>query len=148
MDQYCREMSCPNNSRRRSPRFEQVPLESVFVASDSKGPKKVLNVSADLSLLETRRAILERAGCLVSCASNAVDVVQLCRKETFDAVVLGHSLPKRQKHAVIQAVRKYNPAARIIGLYMISTAEAVGTDIVIDSHDGPDILIEAIRQHR
>ncbi len=123
-------------------------MESVFFASDPKAPKNVLNVSADLNLLETRRAILEREGYLVSCASNAVEAVLLCRQEPFDAVVVGHSLPKRQKHAVIQAVRKYSPAACIIGLYKISVAEAVGADIVIDSHDGPDILIEAIRQHR
>ncbi len=148
MGQYCGEMSCPSNERRRSPRFEQVPLESIFVASNPKPPQKVLNVSADLSLLETRRAILERGGYLVSCASNAVEAVLLCRKEAFDAVVIGHSLPKRQKHAVIQAVRRYNPAARIIGLYKISTAEAVGADVVMDSHDDPEILVQIIRQHR
>ncbi len=139
-------MSWSNTGRRRSPRFEQVPLESIFVISDRKVPKKVLNVSADLSLLETRRAILERGGYLVSCASNAVDVVQLCRNETFDVVVVGHSLPKRQKHAVIQAVRKYNPAARIIGLYRISAAETAGADLAIDSHDDPEILVQVVRQ--
>ncbi len=107
-----------------------------------------MNISADPSLLETRRAILERGGYLVSCASNAVDAIRLCRQEAFDTVVVGHSIPKRHRRAVIQAVRKYNPAALIIGLYKISPDEAVGADVVIDSHDGPDILIEAVRQYR
>ena len=139
-------MSCPEH--RRSPRFERVPLRSILVASDPNAPRKVLNVSADPSLSETRRAILERAGYRVSCASDAADVAQLCRQETFDAVVVGHSLPQRQRYAVIEAVRKYNPAARIIGLYKMAAAEAAGADLAIDSHDDPEILVQVIRQRR
>ncbi len=122
-------------------------MESIFVAADPQAPKKVLNVSAEIMLLETRRAIFERGGYLVSCATNAVEAIWLCRQEAFHAVVVGHSLPKRQKHAVIQAARKYNPGARIIGLYKVIPDEAAGADVAIDSHDGPEILLQALRRH-
>ncbi len=139
-------MSGENSERRRQLRFEQVPLESIFAELGKQ--KKVLNVSSDPCLLETRKAILERGGYQVVCASSAEEAVRLCRHESFKAIVLGHSLPGRLKHAVIQAARKYNPDARIIGLYKVSPNEAAGADIIIDSHDGPDLLLQAVRQNR
>jgi CheY-like chemotaxis protein len=126
-------------------RFEQVPLTSIPVLLEKTRHPQVLHVSSDPVLLGTRGAILERSGVLTVSAGSGAEAVRLCRRHSFDAVVLCHELAPRHKQEVIHAVRRRGSGTKVIGLYSVTPSEAAGADLAVDSHDGPEALLQAVR---
>ncbi len=126
-------------------RFEQVPLESIAALRRSEDPPKILNVSSVPLLLQTRSAILKTAGLLAVNTGSTAEAVRLCRRQAFDAVVLCHALSRPQKQQVMQAARRSQTRTRVIGLYNVARTEAAGADVAVDSHDGPEALLKAVR---
>ena len=136
-------MTYANEQRRRS-RFEQVPLSAVPMLTR----KRVLNICEERTLLQTRTAILEAAGFHAVAASTVESARQALALDSFDAVVICHSISHDDRQELIRAVRKLCPSARIVGLYNLPPQNDHGADRMIDAHDGPDSLIQALRQER
>lgn len=68
---------------------------------------RILSVSYDSQLLETRRLMLERAGYDVVSAFGFNEAIHQCRQDCeFDLFVLGHSIQGRDKEALIEAFRQ------------------------------------------
>ncbi len=132
----------PTHGQRR---FEQVSLESIAPLRRDEPRRKVLNLSPDPLLLQTRAAILERTGVLTVNAGSAAEAVWLCRSQHFDAVVVCHSLDQQQRQLVMQAARRGKPGTTVIGLYNLTRANAAGADLVVDTNDGPEALLKAVR---
>ena len=76
---------------------------------------KVLSVSYDANLLRTRALLLESAGYEVTSALGYREAIRVC-SEPFDVAVIGHSIPKEEKLAVVECFRKANPKAPVIAL--------------------------------
>ncbi len=131
----------PSHAERR---FEQVPLASIATLRSADSPK-VLHVSPIPLLLETRSAVLEAAGVRTVSAGSVAAAVRLCRRHSFNAVVLCHELSRQQKEQVMRAARRNNTATTVIGLYNLVSTEAKGADLAVDSHDGPEALLQAVR---
>lgn len=72
---------------------------------------RILSVSYDSSLLKTRQLILEQEGHQVVSALGFTDALQQCESsKDFDLFILGHSIPHRDKEALITAFRVQCPA--------------------------------------
>jgi DNA-binding NtrC family response regulator len=114
-------------------------------------PKHILSVSYDVSLLATRKMLLEQKGYAVENALGFSKALAFCRNGGFDLFILGHSIPHDDKLALIESFRTHCPAP-------IVSLERHGEDFVpCDYHaspDAPDKFLETIenilagREHR
>lgn len=94
--------------------------------------KRILSVSYDLSLLATRKMLLEQRGFTVCNALGFSKALQYCREGGFDLFVLGHSIPHDDKLALIESFRAHSPGP-------ILSLERHGEHFVpCDFHASPD----------
>jgi DNA-binding NtrC family response regulator len=69
--------------------------------------KHILSVSYDVSLLATRKMLLEQKGYSVENAYGFSKALASCRGGGFDLFILGHSIPHDDKLALIEAFRTH-----------------------------------------
>ncbi len=72
--------------------------------------KRILSVSYDMSLLATRKMLLEQKGYSVENGLGFSKALALCRDGGFDLFILGHSIPHDDKLALIESFRAHCPA--------------------------------------
>jgi CheY-like chemotaxis protein len=78
--------------------------------------KAILSISYDESLLVTRHLILEQAGFDVSSALGFAEAMELCsQNQHYDLVLMGHSMPRKDKSALIAAPAAKMPSTRANG---------------------------------
>lgn len=95
-------------------------------------PKHILSVSYDVSLLATRKMLLEQKGYAVENALGFSKALASCRDGGFDLFILGHSIPHDDKLALIESFRAHCPGP-------IVSLERHGEDFVpCDYHASPD----------
>jgi DNA-binding NtrC family response regulator len=108
--------------------------------------KKILAVSYDESLLRTRKMILEREGFAVSAASGLEEATRACADATpFDLILLGHSIPRGEKEKMLAELKRHCRAP-ILSIRSHADPPVPGADYSVDSHDGPEALISAVKQ--
>lgn len=94
--------------------------------------KRILSVSYDISLLATRKMLLEQKGYVVTNALGFTEATEHCQTGSFDLFILGHSIPKKDKASLMEAFHKNCPAP-------ILSLERHGEDPVpSDFHASPD----------
>jgi DNA-binding NtrC family response regulator len=95
--------------------------------------KRILSVSYDVSLLETRKMLLEQKGYSVVNSHGFSQALASCRAGgRFDLFILGHSIPHDDKLALIESFRTHCPGP-------ILSLERHGEDFVpCDYHASPD----------
>lgn len=125
------------------PRFPQIPLNHVPI---NGARPRVLHVSTERALALTRSAILQRAGFRVQTAYATGEAARLLHENDYVAVIVGHSLSREQKAHVIGAARAASSAPWIVGLYSLSSTEASGAHVAVDTHDGPQAVVDALRR--
>ena len=81
--------------------------------------KKILNISSDISLLQTRALILEQAGYAVTSGSSWIEFEQACGigSTGYDLLILGQSLSPSVKHDMTEFAQKYCPQMKIAEFY-------------------------------
>lgn len=89
----------------------------------------ILCVGKDDALMQTRRAILERAGHVLTQACDLRQVVAACESDSFQIAVLGQSLPAAEKLRITSTVLRYCRSTRVLELHTgiapdVSTADA------------------------
>ena len=104
----------------------------------------VLSVSYDESLLRTREWILKGAGFTVTSALGFTEAIAHCQNAAFDLAIIGHSIPKSDRTALIKQLRKHNQA-RILTLRRHGDEHVPGADHSIEASLGADALLEAVR---
>ncbi len=107
--------------------------------------KRILSVSYDVSLLATRKMLLEQRGFHITDALGFIQAIKHCRTGGFDLFILGHSIPETDKLELIENFRKNCPAP-------ILSLERHGEHFVpCDFHASPDApdrivnLVEALQ---
>jgi DNA-binding NtrC family response regulator len=94
--------------------------------------KRILSVLYDVSLLATRKMLLEQKGYAVENALGFSKALAFCRAGAFDLFILGHSIPYDDKLALIESFRAHCPSP-------IVSLERHGEDFVpCDYHASPD----------
>ena len=103
--------------------------------------QRILSVSYDISLLATRKMLLEQRGYSVTNALGFSQATMHCGEGGFDLFILGHSIPHDDKLQLIETFRANCPAP-------ILSLERHGEDFVpADFHaspDDPDTFIEVV----
>jgi DNA-binding response OmpR family regulator len=103
--------------------------------------KRILSVSYDVALLATRRMMLEQKGYRVTSALGFTSALEACNRSHYDLFILGHSIPAKDKTALIDNFRE-NCNAPILSL------ERTGEERVhCDFHaspDNPEELLEKV----
>jgi DNA-binding response OmpR family regulator len=75
---------------------------------------QVLCTGVDVSLLRTRKMLLEQAGHSVTTVTREDELREACETAKFDVVVIGQSVSPRQKHRVADLVRNHCPEVLVV----------------------------------
>ena len=106
--------------------------------------KRILSISYDESLLATRQLILTRAGYDVKSALGFVQAQEVCRDGSFDLIILGHSIPRRDKSAVVSLIKSSCGSTTVLSL--VKPTESPIPEANYFTYDlDPDSLIKAVR---
>jgi len=107
--------------------------------------KRILCISYDESLLTTRKMILEQAGFDVVAAFGFAEATTICRLDhNFDVIVMGHSMPRKDKTALL-GMLKPNCGAPLVTIRRHNEAPLTEADFSIDSLDPPQELVRAVQ---
>lgn len=66
---------------------------------------RILSISYDQALLQTRDMLLTREGYAVESAVGFTAAIRACERGGFDLVIMGHSIPAEDKAAIIKQLR-------------------------------------------
>jgi len=107
--------------------------------------KHILSVSYDQPLLVTRQMILEQAGFNVSSAFGFAEALEICKtRHDFDLILMGHSMPQKDKMALLTALRP-KCSAPLLPILRHGDSPTPQADYSVDSADGPVVLLEAVK---
>ena len=106
-------------------------------------PKRILSIAYDEALLKTRHLLLERAGYDVRSALGFVEARELCNQGGSDLIILGHSIPRSDKSAIVDLVKQRCGGAPVLALRRADEAPIEAADLSID-HADPDSLLKAV----
>ena len=87
----------------------------------------ILSISYDESLLRTREWLLRGQGFQVTSALGFTEAAAHCGNSAFDLVIIGHSIPQKDKMALISQVRVHNHT-RILALRRHGEESLSGVD--------------------
>lgn len=104
---------------------------------------RILSVSYDEALLNSRRLLLEASGHNVTSALGLNESLYHCKQGGFDLCVLGHSIPHSDKQKLIREFRASSPGATI-SLRFLSESDIDGANYYIDPD--PKSLLELLAQ--
>lgn len=106
--------------------------------------RKVLCISFDKTVSDSRSAILRQGGYAVTAITSAEEALQLLAREKFDLVVIGHRFPKTNKQELAAQAREQGK----IPVLLVCGASA-DTDIPADARvyalEGAEGLLAAVR---
>jgi len=142
---YAGGMARQNNGTRnrgRRTRFEIVPIPDLPADRTLASPR-ILSVSFDAVLARTREMILSAAGFHVATYTDLEDAVEACRQNSFDLILIGHSIPLRQRSSLLLEVRALCQAP-VLALLRHGEAPLPGADYVFDASQSPVQLLEMV----
>src|SRR3954447_914610 len=105
----------------------------------------ILSVSYDETLLRTRELMLRGDAHRVVSAVGYHDGREACLRAHFDLCIIGHSIPKNDKLAIIKCFRENNPQALVIALTRAGEVRLPEVDTYINPGD-PEELLRAIER--
>jgi DNA-binding NtrC family response regulator len=105
---------------------------------------RILSVSYDQSLLYTRHSILEQHGHSVVSAFGFTQALKCCEEaKDFSIFILGHSIPRQDKEALIAAFRAHCPGT-VVALKRVNESPVAGADF--ETEPFPQAILEVIEQ--
>ena len=104
---------------------------------------RILSISYDPSLLETRHRLLEKAGYEVVSAVSFDNAIEKCRGE-FDLVIMGHSIPQREKRALVEQLHNHGCDAPLLSLLRIGEEPIAEATRGIDP--SPQRLMDTVKE--
>ena len=107
----------------------------------------ILACGRDVSLLATRRLVLESAGHRVCVAIGPEAVIEALIENAIDLVVLCHTLSSQDCLAVLAAIHAHHPDAKILSLQASNApCESSGKGQVVNIFDGPGKLVQKVHE--
>ena len=106
--------------------------------------KKILSVSRDRTILLSRNDALAIAGFSVSSPKQPEEAVHILLTTEIDVIVLGHSIPKKERMSLSAQFREIRPGVPIIVLFEDRPEPDEKADAFVPLRAGPEVLIGAI----
>jgi len=108
--------------------------------------KRILCISNDAALLATRRMLLEQSGFTVVAAFGFAEAMGHCSTDaSFDLVLMGQTLPPKDKKSLIATMREMDCKAPVLSIRLHGDEPLPEVDYTIESQAGPVALIEAVK---
>jgi CheY-like chemotaxis protein len=107
-------------------------------------PPHLLTVGTDVFLQETRRLVLESAGLDVVSAFSMPDAVRCIAADTFDLVLLCHTIPEKDRRRFACLIRASGSSTPVVALSPYEVAPDGFMDGSIESEPGP--MLAGIRE--
>jgi DNA-binding response OmpR family regulator len=109
---------------------------------------RILSISYDRGLLRARQELLEAQGYSVISCSDREDALECCQVGSFDLVVIGHSIPHRDKEQFMAAFRPtyHAPILALVRADEGTVPGVLGASETLDVGDGPAVLLATIRR--
>jgi len=104
-----------------------------------------LSVGRDLRLLPLRNQILRSAGYAVHSQTDSRYAVRMFIDGDFDLVVLCHSIPVKERNAIIAAIKAEKPTTLVIVIKAYEDDPGIA-DGSVHSLDGAKALLECIEE--
>ena len=101
---------------------------------------RILSISYDETLLRTRDLLLTDAGHVVTSAFGYHEGVEKSVVDKFDMVIVGHSIPQKDKLDFIAKFRKSNPEAAVIALTRAGEPKVREVDYYVNPGDSEELL--------
>jgi DNA-binding response OmpR family regulator len=105
-------------------------------------PARILSVTYDMSLATTREMLFSSAGFQVTSVLTVGRAIQLCATESFELVVIGHSM-LAHKQWLLKELRG-RCAAPVLAVTRPGESLLTGADYVFDSTESPALLLETV----
>jgi CheY-like chemotaxis protein len=83
--------------------------------------KSILLTSREPALLKTRAMLLAERGYQVAIALDHREVIELCKTHNFDLVVLGYTIPGKEKENILHTIREACGPVPALELYSGAT---------------------------
>ena len=100
---------------------------------------RILSISYDASLLVTRQMMLELAGYEVVSAEGFADALEHCGG-TFDLIIMGHSIPQKDKRAILSELHERGCDAPLLSLLRSGEQKIPEAIDAVDPHRPDDLL--------
>ena len=110
----------------------------------AKARKKLLSISYDEPLLVTRHMLLKQAGYDVTSAAGFTEALEH-QSEKFDLILIGHSVPPKDKSALIAQLSKHYRAP-LLSIRRHGDEPIPEADFSVDAHDGPEALLAEVHK--
>ena len=109
-------------------------------------PVRVLSLSSNPELQTLRNFVLISEGFQVVSPQSKPGALEAIERESFDCLVLCHSLSENSCAELSRAFKHRNAESCVIHIVPTSwTEKCANADLSIAGLDGPDALIEAVR---
>lgn len=131
------------SSSGRTTNFEIVPKPDLVPDGAPRQPR-ILSLSYDSTLARTREMILSAAGFQVATYTDGEQAVQACRRHSFDLIVIGHSIPLKERREMLTRVRALCQTP-VLALLRHGEAPLTGADYVFDASQSPVQLLETVK---
>ncbi len=107
---------------------------------------RILSISRNPRLLALRNDALALSGYAVVSPREPNDAVLLASQQTFDAVVIGHSVEQETREALIRSLRELRPDFPILFAYTEPAMPEPLADVSVDVAHGPMPLLTALNK--
>ena len=105
---------------------------------------RILSISYDQALLQTRALLLSREGFQVESALGFVSATHACETGKFDLVIVGHSIPAEDKEAIVKQLKGIC-ATPILALRRSNEAPLKAAEYNLDSVD-PRLFLGYVKE--
>src|SRR5947207_3006922 len=107
-------------------------------------PARLLSISYDRTLLQTRHLVLQDGGFDVVSVADMQGLTSALAQGEFDLFILGHSLPAKEKLRVFHLLQGHSQETPVLELYKFSPDLETGHSLSAQSE--PEELIDAVRR--
>ena len=131
--------------QRRRSHFEIVRQSDIAFLLQKPARARILSITHDPSLARTRELLFSNSGFDVSSFLDTAAAIEKCRREAFDLVIVGHSIPLSERKTLVKALREAG-AASILALTRLGDAPLPEADYWFDPSESPALLLETVRR--
>ena len=105
----------------------------------------VISVGANPELVLLRNFVLQEAGFNVISTVDENDALARIERRDCGVLLMCYSLPIEVRRKLVEALRRFCPASRIVAIANKHIEKADFADMFVYGVEGPEALIEAVR---
>ena len=128
----------------RKSHFEVVRQADIVSLIESSRRFRILSLTYDPSLARTREMLFSGAGFEVSTFSDVEKAIEDCQSNSYDLVVLGHSIPLTERTSLVKAVHS-RCATPVLAMLRQGEAPVPQADYFFDSTENPARLLAMVQ---